>query len=232
MPPKIFFDPMLDHYKRLLSLDRFGVYFRNSVVISVSVTCLTIFLGSLAAYGLKISRSKIGQKISNVLLIGKMVPSITILIPLFIMMNRVRLTGTYLAPILTLSSLQLPFVTWLMAGFIADIPNELIESASIMGCSRLKIFGRIVFPLLKPAVASGIILVMQDSWNELLFSLQLTNINTYPLTVGIARYVGAVSVDWGKCSAAAAITMTPIIVIGFFMQKYLVSGMTSGAIKG
>jgi multiple sugar transport system permease protein len=232
MPPKIFFTPIQDHYSRLLRLDRFGVYFRNSVVISVSVTCLTILLGSLAAYGFKISRSKIGRRISHVLLVGKMVPSITILIPLFIMMNRIRLTGTYLAPILTLSSLQLPFVTWLMAGFIADIPDELIESASIMGCSRMKTFRRIIFPLLKPAIASAVILVMQDSWNELIFSLQLTNINTYPLTVGIARYVGAVSVDWGKCSAAAAITMIPIIVIGFFMQKYMVSGLTSGAVKG
>jgi multiple sugar transport system permease protein len=232
MPPKIFFRPTLDHYKRLLSLDRFGVYFRNSVIISVSVTFLSLLFGALAAYGLKISRSKIGHRISNVLLVGKMVPSITILIPLFIMMNRAHLTGTYLAPILTLSSLQLPFVTWLMAGFIADIPDELLESASIMGCSRMKSFGLIILPLLKPALASSVILVMQDSWNELIFSLQLTNINTYPLTVGIARYVGAVSVDWGKCSAAATITMVPIIIIGFFMQKYLVSGMTSGAVKG
>jgi multiple sugar transport system permease protein len=119
-----------------------------------------------------------------------------------------------------------------MTGFIADIPDELIESAGIMGCSRMKTFRCIIFPLLKPAIASAVILVMQDSWNELIFSLQLTNINTYPLTVGIARYVGAVSVDWGKCSAAATITMIPIIVIGFFMQKHLVSGMTSGAIKG
>jgi multiple sugar transport system permease protein len=119
-----------------------------------------------------------------------------------------------------------------MTGFIADIPNELIESAGIVGCSRIKIFALIIMPLLKPAIASAVILVMQSSWNELIFSLQLTNLNTYPLTVGIARYVGAVSVDWGKCSAAATITMAPIIIIGFFMQKYLVSGMTSGAVKG
>jgi multiple sugar transport system permease protein len=232
MPPKILFKPIFTHYERILTLDRFTVYFRNSIIISVSTTFITILFGSMAAYGLKIFRSKIGKNISNVLLLGKMVPSITILIPLFMMMNRVHLTGTYLAPVLTLSCLSLPFVTWLMTGFIADIPTELIESASIVGCSRLKIFGLIIVPLLKPAIASALILVMQSSWNELIFSLQLTNLNTYPLTVGIARYVGAVSVDWGKCSAAATITMVPIIIIGFFMQKYLVSGMTSGAVKG
>ena len=232
MPPKLIFTPTLDHYEKILTLDRFGIYFRNSAIISVSVTCLTIMLGSMAAYGLKIFKSRIGKRISNLLLLGKMVPSITILIPLFIMMNRARLTGTFIAPILTLSCLSLPFVTWLMTGFIADIPSELIEAASLEGCTRMKIFRIIIVPLLKPAIASVIILVMQSSWNELLFSLQLTNLSTYPLTVGVARYVGAVSVDWGKCSAAATITVLPIIIIGFFMQKYLVSGMTAGAVKG
>ena len=232
LPPKIFFMPTFDHYEKILLLDRFNIYFRNSTIISVSVTCLTLLLGSLAAYGLKIFRSKIGKRISNFLLLGKMVPSITILIPLFILMNQAMLTGTYYAPILTLSCQSLPFVTWLMTGFIADIPNELIESASLEGCTRIKTFRIIILPLLKPAIASVIILVMQASWNELLFSLQLTNLNTYPLTVGVARYVGAVSVDWGKCSAAATITMVPIIIIGFFMQKYLVSGLTAGAVKG
>ena len=232
MPPKLIFTPTLDHYEKILTLDRFGIYFRNSAIISVSVTCLTIMLGSMAAYGLKIFKSRIGKRISNLLLLGKMVPSITILIPLLIMMNRARLTGTFIAPILTLSCLSLPFVTWLMTGFIADIPSELIEAASLEGCTRMKIFRIIIVPLLKPAIASVIILVMQSSWNELLFSLQLTNLSTYPLTVGVARYVGAVSVDWGKCSAAATITVLPIIRIGFFMQKYLVSGMTAGAVKG
>lgn len=232
MPPKLIFTPTLDHYEKILTLDRFGIYFRNSAIISVSVTCLTIMLGSMAAYGLKIFKSRIGKRISNLLLLGKMVPSITILIPLFIMMNRVHLTGTFIAPIITLSCLSLPFVTWLMTGFIADIPGELIEAASLEGCTRMKIFRIIIVPLLKPAIASVIILVMQSSWNELLFSLQLTNLSTYPLTVGVARYVGAVSVDWGKCSAAATITVMPIIIIGFFMQKYLVSGMTAGAVKG
>jgi multiple sugar transport system permease protein len=86
--------------------------------------------------------------------------------------------------------------------------------------------------MLTPAIASAVVLIMQFSWNELLFSLQLTNIDTYPLTVGIARYVGAISVDWGKSSAAASMAMVPIIVVGFLMQRYLVSGLTAGAVKG
>lgn len=232
MPPELIFEPTLQHFENILKLDDFGKYFVNSLIISISVTIITIILGSLAGYGMKIFESSLGKKLSNMLLLGKMVPVITILIPLFMMMNKVYLTGTYIAPILAHSCLSLPFVTWLMAGFIEDIPMELLESASVMGCSRMKAFWAIIFPLLKPAVASAIILVMQSSWNELVFSLQLTNLRTYPLTVGVARYVGAVSVDWGKSSAAATITMVPIILIGFLMQKYLVSGMTAGAVKG
>lgn len=232
MPPRLIFRPVFTHYEKILSLDHFGIYFANSMVIAGSVTALTIMVGTLAAYGMKLFRSRSGQYLSNVLLLGKMVPSVTILIPLYMMMNRMRLTGTYAAPVLAHSCMSLPFVTWLMASFIRDIPAELLEAASVMGCGRMKAFWLIIVPLLKPAIASAAILVLQTSWNELIFSLQLTNLKTYPLTVGVARYVGAVSVDWGKCSAAATITMVPIIAAGFFMQKYLVAGMTAGAVKG
>ena len=232
MPPRLFFTPTWTHFEKVLTLDKFGQYFKNSVIITGSVVVLTILAGSLAAYGLKICRSRIGQRISNMLLLGKMVPAITIMIPLFVLFNRVHLTGTHLAPILAHSCLSLPFVTWLMNNFISDIPNELIDAAQIDGCSRLAVFPRVILPLLKPAVASAAILVMQSSWNELLFSLTLTGIKTYPLTVGVAKYVGALSVDWGKCSAAAALTMLPVVIAGFFMQKHLVSGMTAGAVKG
>ncbi len=232
MPPKLFFTPTWSHFTKVLTLDNFSKYFFNSVIITACVIVLTILAGTLAAYGLKICKSRMGQRISNVLLLGKMVPTITIMIPLFIMFNRVHLTGTYVAPILAHCSLSLPFVAWLMSNFMQDIPNELLEAASVMGCSRLRAFPLIVFPLLKPAIASATILVMQSSWNELLFSLTLTNIKTYPLTVGVAKYVGALSVDWGKCSAAATITIVPIVIVGFFMQKYLVSGVTAGAVKG
>jgi multiple sugar transport system permease protein len=232
MPPQLVFTPTLVHFQRLFAFDNFLLYFRNSILISVTVTGLAVGLGTLAAYGLKLFRSKAGARISNLLLLGKLVPSITILIPLYVMLNRMRLTGTLVGPILAHSAMGLPFVTWLMASFIRDIPTELIESAHIQGCSRMATFFRIVFPMLTPAIASAVVLIMQFSWNELLFSLQLTNIDTYPLTVGIARYVGAISVDWGKSSAAASMAMVPIIVVGFLMQRYLVSGLTAGAVKG
>jgi ABC-type glycerol-3-phosphate transport system permease component len=232
MPPDIIFTPIFTNFLRILETDNFGKYFVNSMIIAVSTTVISIVFGSLAGYGMRLFKSKIGLKLSNIMLLGKLVPTIAILIPLYIMFNRIGLTGTYLGPILAHSATTLPFITWLMASFIRDIPFELLEAATVMGCSRVKAFPLVIFPLLKPAIASAIILTMQFSWNELMYSLQLTNLKTYTLTVGIARYAGAVSVEWGKCSAAATITIVPIILIGFFMQKYLVTGITAGAVKG
>jgi multiple sugar transport system permease protein len=166
------------------------------------------------------------------MLLGKLVPAITILIPLYVMLNRIRLTGTYFGPILAHAATTLPFTTWLIASFIRNIPEELFEMSIVLGYTRLQTLFLVVYPLITPALVSAAMLVMQFSWNELLYSLQLTNMHTYTLTVGIARYAGAVSVEWGKCSAAATITLIPIVVAGFFMQKYLVTGLTAGAVKG
>jgi len=148
MPPDLIFEPVLMHFERLLALDNFLRYFFNSVIIAGLTTVVAISFGTLAAYGLKLFRSRLGERLSNLLLLGKLVPAITVLLPLFTIMNRLSLTGTY------------------------------------------------------------------------------------PLTVGIARYVGAVSVDWGKSSAAATIALVPILIVGFILQKHLVTGMTAGAIKG
>jgi multiple sugar transport system permease protein len=232
MPPDLIFKPVLMHFERLLALDDFLRYFFNSVMIAGLTTVVAISFGTLAAYGLKLFRSRLGERLSNLLLLGKLVPAIAVLLPLFTIMNRLSLTGTYFGPVIAHAAMGLPFVTWIMACFVRDLPDELLESATIDGCSRMGTFFSIVFPMLKPAIASATILIMQFSWNELLFSLQLTKLDTYPLTVGIARYVGAVSVDWGKSSAAATIALVPIIVVGFILQKYLVTGMTAGAIKG
>lgn len=232
MPPRLLFTPIFTHFERVLSVDNFTQYFLNSLVIAGCTTFLVIMMGTLAAYGLRLFRSRIGIRLSNIMMLGKLVPSITILIPLYIMLNRIQWTGHFISPILAHAAISVPFVTWLMRGFIEDIPAEMFESATELGCSRMMTFFYIILPMLAPAVASAVILTMQSSWNELLFSLTLTNIKTYPLTVAVARFTGAMSVDWGKCSAAATITLTPIVILGFFMQRYLVTGMTAGAVKG
>lgn len=232
LPPKLIFKPTLQHFEKVFATSDFGLYFKNSIIIASITTILSIIGGVFGAYGLWLARStKWGKKISEFILLGKLVPSITILIPLNMLLFFTRLHGTYVGPILAHSSVNLPFVVWLILGFIRQFPSGLYESAQIEGASSTRILISIFVPLLLPALGSAFILSMQYSWNELMFSLQLTTINTYTLPVGIARNVGAVAIDWGKGCASATLTMLPIIIVGFIMQKYFVAGMTAGAMK-
>lgn len=230
--PTVIFKPTLSHFEKIFADGSITSYFLNSVIVASVTTAISVVCGAMGAYGIVISRAKWSQRVSNVILLGKLVPSIAVLIPFFSMLQKAHLHGSYAGPILAHCSVNLPFVLWLMLGFMQDVPKELLESAKIDGARRMQVFWKIMFPMVKPALGSAILLSMQYSWNELIFSLQLTSMDSYTLPVGISRYVGSVAVDWGKSSAAAVITMIPVILVGFAMQKYLVTGLTGGAVKG
>lgn len=232
VPFVIFFKPVLINYIKAFKIGEFSKYFLNSFFVAASTSLLSVGFGSLAAYGLTSFDLKLGKFLSKIVLVGKFVPSLTILIPLFVILSNVKLVGTYVGPILAHTAINLPFVIWLLMGFIIDVPKDLTSAAMIDGCGKIRTFSKIIFPVISPAIAAALVLSMQYSWNELVFSLQLTNVDTYTLPVGISQFVGAVSVDWGKSSAAAAVTMVPMIIAGFFVQKYLVTGLTMGAVKG
>jgi len=232
VPPVFLFTPTLNNFVKAFSVGDFGLYFKNSFVIALATTFVSVIGGAMGGYGLALTKNRWGQVVSNLMLLGKLVPAITILIPFYMILNAMRLYGGYAGPILAHCSVNLPFVIWLMYGFIQEIPGEMFESSMIDGARRMQTFWRILTPMLLPAIGSAVILSMQYSWNELLYSLQLTTMNSYTLPVGIGKFVGAVSVDWGKSSAAAVVTMLPIIVVSFLMQKYLVAGLTAGAVKG
>lgn len=230
--PTVFFKPTLTHFQKIFADGNIGMYFFNSVLIALVTTMISVVGGAMGGYGLILSKARWASFASNIILLGKLVPSIAILIPFFTILTTAGLQGSYIGPILAHCSVNLPFVLWLMLGFMKDVPKELLESAQMDGTTRMQTFWKILFPILKPAMSSAILLSMQYSWNELVYSLQLTAMDSYTLPVGISRFVGSVSVDWGKSSAAAVVTIVPVIIIGFAMQKYLVSGLTAGAVKG
>ena len=232
IPPKLFFQPTLSHFQKAFSNGDFLLYFKNSIIITSVTTLICVLFGAMGAYGLLIMKSRAGKQASSFLLIGKLVPSITILIPFYSILVKLGLHRTYIGVILAHCSLNLPFIVWLILGFMRDIPMELLEAATIDGATRMQAFWKIMMPVLKPALGSSIILTFQCSWNELLYALQLTTMKAYTIQVGISRFTGALTVDWGKCSAAATVGMLPVILIGFAMQKYLVTGMTAGSVKG
>ena len=193
IPPSLFFHPTITHYQKILIGGEFGNYFINSLIVALTTTLISVLGGAFGAYGLMITKSRWARVASNSMLIGKMVPTITILIPFYIILNTFRVGGTYLGPILAHSSVNLPFVIWLIISFAKAIPKEITEAAMVDGARRMQTFWKIIFPLLLPAIASAIILSMQFSWNELLYSLQLTSMDSYTLPVGIARFVGPMS---------------------------------------
>lgn len=230
--PTIIFKPTISHFQKIFMDGNMASYFLNSVIVSTVTTIISVIGGAMGAYGLIISKARWSKRVSNVILLGKLVPSIAILIPFFSILQTAGLQGTYVGPIMAHCSVNIPFVLWLMLGFMKDVPTELLESAKMDGAKRMQTFWKILFPIVKPAIGSAVLLSMQYSWNELIFSLQLTSMDSYTLPVGVSRFVGSVAVDWGKSSAAAVVTMIPVIIIGFAMQKYLVSGLTAGAVKG
>lgn len=232
IPPVFVFEPTLTHYMKILNQGSFLSYFKNSLVVALTSTLISILIGSLAAYGLAIMKSDWANRITGFLTFSKLLPAITIMIPLYVMLDRVQLLGGFFGVIISHIAVNAPFVAWLVLGFIQDLPQDLFEAAKLDGCTRMKIFWKVVLPLLQPAIGSAVLLSLQYSWNELLFAMQFTNLKSYTLTVGVSKFVGAISVDWGQSSAAAAIVMLPIILVGFFLQKYLVSGLTAGAVKG
>lgn len=230
--PKLFFTPTLDNYVNAFTKASFGLYYLNSVIVALASTVIVIVIGTFAAYALTSFRLSAANTIANSFFLGKLVPVISMLLPLFVIINAVGLRGTLAGPIIAHVALNLPFVVWLMMGFLRDVPHELQQAAMIDGCTRMQTFWKVLFPLILPGVAAAFVLSMQYSWNELLFSLQLTNLDTYTLPVGIAGFVGAISVDWGLSSAAATATMVPLIIVGFFVQKHIAAGTTGGAVKG
>jgi multiple sugar transport system permease protein len=232
VPPTFVFRPTLDNYARALVAGDFARYFLNSAFVAVVSSFLSVGLGTFCAYALVSLRVRFASLIAQLFLLGKLVPAITMLLPLFAILNMLGLLGTFVGPILAHTAINLPFVIWLIMGFIRDLPEDLEAAALVDGCTPMQAFWKVVVPLVLPGLAASMILSAQFSWNELLFALQLTNLDTYTLPVGISKFVGSISVDWGKSSAAATLTMVPMIIVGFFIQKYIAKGTTGGAVKG
>ncbi len=229
VPPTFIFRPTLDNYSRALVAGDFARYFVNSAFVALVSSLLSVGLGTFCAYALVSLRVRFASLIAQLFLLGKLVPAITMLLPLFALLNMMGLLGTFVGPILAHTAINLPFVIWLIMGFIRDLPEDLEAAALVDGCTAMQAFWKIVVPLVLPGLAASMILSAQFSWNELVFALQLTNLDTYTLPVGISKFVGSISVDWGKSSAAATLTMVPMIIIGFFIQKYIAKGTTGGA---
>ena len=204
---------------------------RDSLIISISSTLVSIIVGALAAYG--IVRFKTGgENLSFWILSIRMFPPVASVLPLFLIFKQIKLMYTHYALIVANTIFNLPFVVWLLKGFFEEIPAELEEAALIDGCSNVKAFVRITIPLTTPGLATASLFSFIFSWNEFMFALLLTRRNVRTLTVVVGSLVGGHEILWGEIAAIGVIAIIPGILLAIFLQKYIIRGLTLGAIKG
>ena len=236
VPPRWFwFAPTLEHYLDAFVVRSFGQYLINSLVVAIGSTVCALVLGTLAAYSLARFRlpGNLDRKLALWILSTRMFPAIVTAVPLFLIMRDLRLVNTRLSLIIVYTSFNLPFVVWMMRGFFAEVPRDLEEAAMVDGDSRLGALWRVVLPLVTPGLAATAVFCLIVSWNEFLFALVLTQTDdAMTLPVGIAGRVTQYGIKWGVMSAAAAVAMVPILAFAMSVQKYLVRGLSLGAVKG
>lgn len=225
----------LAHYRDILVARAYGRYVLNSVLVGLGATGLVLVVGAMAAYALARLHHPRAAVVEKVILAGALFPSAVLLIPLYQVALHLNLLNTYLILILSHAALNLPFVVWVLAAFFREVPVELEEAARLDGFSRLGILFRIILPLSLPAVAATAILVFIFSWNEFLFALAFITTpakRTVPVMVALLSGTSLYEIPWGPITAAVVATTTPVILAILIFQRWIVSGLTAGAIKG
>lgn len=207
-------------------------YFCNSILAAIGSTCIAVILGSLSSYAIARSGGKVSVLLVLLILCLKMIPTSSIVVPIFQLISRFGIYDTHIALIIVYAAINMPFVMWTMLSFYQGIPQELDEAACIDGANSFQTFWKIILPICKPGVATAFIFTMLLAWNDFLISLLLTSNRAQTFTVGLANFLSAYSLDLGPMCAGAFLFSFPVMIISMFAQKYIMAGMTSGAVKG
>ena len=240
-PPRFLFTPTLDNYVHAIYDKNFLFYIKNTLFISVTSTIIVVITGSLAAYSF--ARYNVGDgHLLFFILSTKMFPAIAVILPYFLIFREVGKTGigSFLgigldqpgALIISYTVFNLPFAIWLLVSFFQDIPRELEHSARLDGLSRLKVLAKVVCPLAAPGIAVTGVFTLIFSWNEFLFAYILTRKAASTVTVGVESFFTLQGILWGPVAAAATISVLPMLIFVLAMQRYMVRGLTFGAVRG
>ena len=230
IPPKLIFNITLKNYINLFKVNHFEKFFKNSLIISIGSTLLSVPIAAFGGYAF--ARYRTGGHPLQFIVIGtQMLPGVVLILPIFVIFTIVKLTDSLLGMIFAYMAFNIPFLVWILMGFFDGIPEDIEEAAAIDGLSPIGILLRIVIPISTPGIVSSAILSFIMCWNEFLFALILTGPATNTVPVSLAAMVTQRGVLIGKLSAGTAIAIIPMIIISIFVKKYLVKGLTLGAIK-
>jgi len=228
-PPLFIFKPTLDNFKAVFQQHNFLQYLINSFIIATSATFISLLIGLPAAYS--IARYK-QRKLSVAILVARMTPFVSYLLPWYILFRRLGLIDTFTAMITTHLIITLPMIIWLMIAFFEGVPRALEEAALIDGCARSETFLRITIPLSMNGIITSAIISFIFSWNQFLFSLILSGPKTRTVPVAVYNFMSYGKIDWAGIGAAATIIVFPVLVFAFFARNKIVEGLTRGALKG
>jgi len=224
--------PSLAAYRSVFTDYPFADYFTNSLIVVLTATVISLVFSTLAGYGL--SRFKFSGRGAFLafLLLSQMFPSVMLVIPYFKIMKTAGLLDSRLGLIVTYISFTIPFCTWMMYGYFKSIPRSLDEAASIDGCGPARTFFEVILPLALPGMVATAVYAFITGWNEYLFALILTNSESQKtLPVGIGQLIGQYKVEWNELMAASIYSTIPLMLFFLFLQRYLISSLTAGAVK-
>ncbi|MDR3220606.1 MAG: carbohydrate ABC transporter permease [Candidatus Accumulibacter sp.] len=228
-PPRLIFSPTLQNYRKVFEEQDFLKYFLNSTIVGSLAVGFSLLLGLPAAYS--ISRYT-QQRLAVFILLARLMPGISFLMPWYIVFSRLDLMDSYVALVLSHMLIALPIVVWIMSSYFNGIPRELEESAMVDGATRQYAFWAIILPLSGPGIITATTLSFIFSWNNFMFSQVLSMEKTKTLPIAVYNFVSYAEVDWGGVMAAAVAIMAPAIILTMIFQKYVVKGLTMGAVKG
>jgi multiple sugar transport system permease protein len=241
VPPRFVFSPTFDNYAALVMGEQRGQYsstrpdfplfFLNSLIISLGAVALSVVAGIPAAYALARFTFPGKDGLAFVLMSFRFVPFIAFVIPLYLLYQRLDLYNTHAGLIFAYQLITLPFTIWMLRSFFQEIPLEIQEAAKIDGCSWLGVLTRVVLPLSMPGIAVTVILGFMFCWNAFNYPLMLAGRQTFPVTVGAIQFISYEQVLWGQMAAATIVAALPQLVLSLMVQKYIVRGLTMGAVK-
>lgn len=222
-----------DNYYYVLTNSDFPLFFQNSLIVALSTSLVVSVLAALSGYALSRFQFKGKMLVYGLLLLTQMFPIVMLVAPLFKMMSTIGLTNSLFGLILVYSAFNLPFAIFLMQSFFDGVPKDLEEASMIDGSSRFYAFRHVLLPVTLPGIAATLGFVFTAAWSELLLALMMTSqkeVSTFP--VGLLGFVSKFSVDFGQMMAASVLALIPAGIFFFAIQKFLVQGLTAGAVKG
>ena len=221
--------PTLDNFREVFAKNNFVQYGINSVVVSFGATIIALLIGVPAGYGIAKGRAR---RVALAILIARITPGLSYLIPLFLLFRWLNLNGTLTALVIAHLTLTVPIVVWIMIGFFENLPGELEEAALVDGASIWQAFRHVAMPLARPGITVATILAFIFSWNNFVFGVVLASRTTRTLPVAVYNVLTFEQVSWGPLAAAALLVTAPVLVLTLLMQKEIVAGLTAGGVRG